>query len=196
MTENKFNESKILTIVFAVLSASFIAAMAISQNFFDWTFARHQNVLSWYIRPLFILPICFFAYKRSGWGLSATVFLMLTSMFWFPEPAAINNQVKGFLDMEKEYLTSGWTFAKVIFAVIVFGSMTLLSVAFWKRSLKIGLSIIAAIAFGKIFWSVVEGGESGTAVVLPALIGLVICIGVVYYFMRLAKHKNKNQQSE
>ena len=121
---------------------------------------------------------------------------MLTSMFWFPAPVSVNDKVQGFLDMEKEYLTSGWTFAKVIFAIVVAGSLSLLSLAFWKRSIKIGVGIIVAIALGKVVWSVVEGGEYGIAVILPAAIGLVICVTVVYYFIRRNKRKNKKEQSE
>ena len=196
METKKPATTKILTMVFGLLSVAFILAMALSRSFFEWTFARHQNVLSWYIRPLFILPICFFAYRRSGLGISVTVFLLLSSMFWFPEPAVVNTQVQGFLDMEKEYLTSGWTFSKAIFAIIVFGSLTLLALAFWKRSLKTGLGIIAAIALGKVTWSVVEGGDAGKAVILPAAIGLVICLGVVYYFIRRSRLKSRKEQSD
>jgi hypothetical protein len=27
----------------------------------SWAWARHHNILSWYVRPLFFLPFCFFA---------------------------------------------------------------------------------------------------------------------------------------
>ncbi|MEX1378269.1 MAG: hypothetical protein AB1Z23_12465 [Eubacteriales bacterium] len=193
---NKIFSKKILTIAFAVLSIGFIALMALSKDFFQWTFARHQNVLSWYIRPLFIIPFCFFAFKRSGLGISITVFLMLTSMFWFPEPAVINEQVRGFLDMEKEYLTSGWTAAKVVFALVVAGSMSLLAFAFWKRSIKLGIGIMVAIAVGKVAWSAVEGGDAGLAVVVPASVGLVLCIVLVYYFVSRSKSKAKEKTAK
>jgi hypothetical protein len=30
-------------------------------DFLSWVWARHHNELSWYVRPLFLLPFCFFA---------------------------------------------------------------------------------------------------------------------------------------
>lgn len=184
--------NKILTIIFSLLSVLFIILMAANQSFFEWTFARHQNVLSWYIRPLFIIPFCYFAYKRNPFGIALTVFLLLTSMFWFPEPAAIDGQVREFLAMEREYLTTNWTIAKVLISSLVPISMGLLAYAFWKRSIKAGLWIVAAIAALKVLWSVAEGGESGQAVIIPATIGLVLCVVLIYYgYKRFEKNKKK-----
>ena len=42
-------------------------------DFLNWAWARHHNPLSWYIRPLFILPFCYFAYRKSVRGMVATV---------------------------------------------------------------------------------------------------------------------------
>ena len=39
----------------------------------EWAWDRHHNVLSWYIRPLFLLPFAWFAYRRSPGGIAATV---------------------------------------------------------------------------------------------------------------------------
>ena len=51
-----------------------------------WAWARHHNILSWYIRPLFLLPFCFFAYRRSLLGIGVTLVALATSMAWFPAP--------------------------------------------------------------------------------------------------------------
>ena len=52
-------------------------------DFLSWSFERHHNILSWYIRPLFLLPFCYFAYKRSIQGIIITLIALFTSMFWF-----------------------------------------------------------------------------------------------------------------
>lgn len=179
------------TIVFAALSVVFLLLMASNQAFFDWTFARHQNPLSWYVRPIFLVPFCYYAFKRNPLGISMTVFLLLTSMFWFNEPTVINEKVREFLLMEKQYLTSDFTIIKFLVGLLVPASMTALAYAFWKRSLKAGLIIMVLIAVVKTLWSVVEGGTAGTAVIIPAMLGLVICIALVYYgFRRFNRSKS------
>ena len=40
-----------------------------------WAWDRHHNSLSWYIRPLFLIPF-YFAYQRS----------LRAIMAWFPAP--------------------------------------------------------------------------------------------------------------
>ena len=65
-------------------------------EFGDWAYDRHANVLSWYIRPLFLLPLAWFAYRRSGWGIAGTLVALATSIFWFPAPAQPDPQVLEF----------------------------------------------------------------------------------------------------
>lgn len=185
------NKNIILTGLFALLSIFFIVVMATNQSFFDWTFARHQNILSWYIRPLFLLPFCYFAYKRNPFGISLTIFLLLTSMFWFNEPITIDGKVKEFLLMEKEYLTTNWDMTKILITSMVPVLLGALVIALWKRSLKGGVVVLILIAVIKTIWSLVEGGEAGTSIILPAILGLVICISLIYYgFKRSEKNTN------
>lgn len=181
---------KPLAIAFGVLTILFFALAFTNESFFRWTFDRHQNQMSWYIRPLFLIPFCIFAYKRSLSGIFGTVFLLLTSMFWFPEPDTVSDQVTAFLIMEQEYLTGDWGFAKVLITLLVPTSLAALAVAFWKRSLWLGISVLAFIAVAKMIWSVAFGGTSGSAVIAPAIIGLLICIVLIYVgFRRLEKKK-------
>ncbi len=150
-------------------------------DFLAWAWARHHNVLSWYIRPLFILPYIYFAYKRSWKGLLVTVIALLTSMFWFPAPAVVDPLVTQFLEVEKEYILGPLTASKIMLWLMVPLFFILLAVTFWKRSWWWGAAIINLAALGKIAWSVFEGGQSGWAVLIPAAIGLIICDAAVYF---------------
>lgn len=180
---------KRLGIAFGVLTLIFLILAFANESFFNWAYQRHQNQLSWYIRPLFLIPFCYFSYKRSWAGIMATIFLMLTSMFWFPKPAVVGEQVKQFLDMEMEWLSGNWGFAKVLMVLLVPISLTALSMALWKRSLFMGISVIVFIAVAKMIWSVVFGGESGKSIFLPAILGMGLCVSLVYFgFKRLEKN--------
>ncbi|MDK2808285.1 MAG: hypothetical protein PWP24_1020 [Clostridiales bacterium] len=180
----------ITALLFAFLSIGFVLLMATDQTFFEWAFSRHQNVLSWYIRPIFMIPICYFAYKRNATGISATIFLLLISMFWFPRPAEIDPKVGDFLAMEREYLTQNWTGAKILVTSIVPISMGLLVWGLWKRNMKAGIGVLVGIAFGKIIWSVAEGGSSGAKVIVPAILGLVIClVAIIWWYKKSIKNK-------
>src|SRR5512134_1900372 len=139
-------------------------------DFLSWAWARHHNVLSWYIRPLFIIPFIYFAYRRSWKGMLVTVIALATSMFWFPAPATVSPAVEQFLAAELEYLTGAWTIQKILLTLVVPAFFILLGLAFWKRSWWWGVAVINLAAIGKVAWSVVEGGQSGWAVLIPALV--------------------------
>ena len=171
---------KLLALVFGTLTIILIVLAFTNRAFFDWAYERHQNQLSWYIRPLFLIPFCYFAYRRSWTGIMGTLFVLLTSMFWFPKPAVVNEQVKQFLEMEKEYLSGGWGMTKILISLLVPVSLTVLAAAFWKRNLWFGLSVMALIAVAKMIWSIAYGGEAGRSVLLPAVVGLVVCTGLIY----------------
>ncbi len=174
---------KPLALVFGLLTMALILALT-NQEFLSWAFTRHQNFLSWYIRPLFLIPFCYFAYKRSWAGISITIFLLATSMFWFPKPETISPEAAQFLQMELDYLTSDWSFAKILMTLLVPISFIILGAAFWKRNLLIGISVIVLIAVVKVIWSVIFGGESGTSIIAPASLGLIICVILIYFGLR------------
>lgn len=175
---------RIIAFVFAVASVVLLISLIVNRELLDWAFARHHNQLSWFIRPVFIIPFCYFAYKRSSAGISITVFAIFTSMFWFPEPSSVSPQVKAFLQYEVDYLTGDWSILKILMTLIVPLSMITLALAFWKRNIWFGFSVMAFIAFGKIGWSILFAGESGKTTILPAMIGLVACFLLLYMGFR------------
>ena len=154
--------------------------MEILSDFLAWAWSRHHNVLSWYIRPMFILPYIYFAYKRSWKGIVVTIIGLLTSMFWFPAPTTVDPAVEQFLQSERDYLLGEWTLSKVLASLTVPAFFYFLALAFWKRSWWWGVAVINLAALGKVAWSIISGGESGWAVLVPAVIGMLVCDAAVY----------------
>jgi hypothetical protein len=89
------------TLALVLLAVVAMAATGTFDEFVAWAWARHHNELSWYIRPLFLLPFCYFAYKRSLWGITLTVVALATSMFWFPAPGRVDPGAAEFLAVER-----------------------------------------------------------------------------------------------
>lgn len=146
-----------------------------------WAWARHHNPLSWYIRPLFLVPLCFFAWRRSGRGIALTLVALATSMAWFPVPATPDPLATEFLRHELEFLRSPWTPVKMLQMLLVPAFLAGLGAAFWHRSWRIGLAIANAGTLFKIWWSHAYGGDSGWTVVPAAVAGLVALNFAVYW---------------
>jgi hypothetical protein len=183
-TMKLINQDKIIASLFLALTVLFVIVSMTYQAFFDWVFERHHNQLSWYIRPLFLIPFCFFAYKRSWAGISITVFCLFTSMFWFDRPEVVSDNVKTFLQFEKDWLYGKWNFKKIMLISTVPISFFALGLAFWKRSIIMGLGVVALMATGKIVWSIQSAGESGKSILIPAIVGLIFCCGLIFYGFR------------
>jgi catechol 2,3-dioxygenase-like lactoylglutathione lyase family enzyme len=139
------------TLAVVLLVVVVVAATGATDEFAAWAWARHHNELSWYIRVLFVLPFCYFAYKRSLWGIVLTVVALSISMFWFPASERVDSRAAEFLAVEREYLTSGWSLWKVMLALLVPISFVALAVAFWKRSLVWGLAVINAMCWSRSY---------------------------------------------
>ncbi len=154
------------------------------QDFATWAWDRHHNPLSWYIRPMFIIPFCYFAYRRSLGGVLLTIFGLLTSMFWFPKPDAPDAQVVEFLRMEKEYLLGPWPWWKILISATIPAWFFWLALALWTRSFISGAAAITAAMAGKLAWSFYFGNESAWTLVPPSVIGLLICYGALYALYR------------
>ena len=188
----KRNIDLILGIFFAFATIAFIILFMTNDSFFNWAFERHHNILSWYIRPLFIIPMVIFAFKKSLTGIFASIFALFTSMFWFPVPATISPQVLEFLAFEMDYLKGVWTAPKIIMSLAVPLFFFMLLTAAWKRNWKWILGVVIGAAVLKFIWSVAFSGEAGMSILMPALAGLIICIGGLYYFFRKYKRTDEN----
>jgi len=138
-------------------------------------------VLSWYVRPLFILPLAYSSYRRSLAGIALTLMALGTSMFWFPAPERVDPRVEEFLAFEREWLTGAWTAEKTVSALAVPLMLGVLCLAFWRRSLLWDLAVVNAIAVTKVAWGVVDGAGSGWVMLGPALVGRAICDAAVLY---------------
>lgn len=186
---SKYDKS--IALIWGLLTIAFIVTAMTSETFLSWVFERHQNQISWFIRPVFLIPFCFFAFKRSWSGISITIFCLFTSMCWFDKPETISEQVKKFLQFEKDWLNAQWEYKRWLLVLTVPVSFIVLGLAFWKRSLLMGLSVVVLMATGKIVWSIYNAGEAGKAILIPAIIGLILCVILIYYgFKRLEKNKN------
>jgi hypothetical protein len=158
-------------------------------TFLELIWARHHNILSWYIRPLFFIPFCFFAYRRSAWGITLTLVGLATSMAWFPAPAQPSPQVIAMLESERAYFTETWTWWKLMLALLVPAGFIALGLAFWKRSLWYGLAVINAMVLVKIVWTFAFGDTGGAmAHLAPAVLGLgivdIVLVGAARWLAR------------
>ena len=150
-------------------------------DFLNWAWERHQNPLSWYIRPLFVLPFCYFAYKKNPWGITLTVVAVLSSMFWFPAPDTQDPRAAAFLEMERQYITSSWTMAKSAMTALVPLWFAVLAWAFWSRSWLAGFLVINIGALLKVIWSFYFGGSAAWSIIPAVAIGALVINGVGLY---------------
>ena len=168
------------------LLLSFLFALFLVKNipFQIWAFERHQNLLSWYIRPVLIVPIMYFSYKRQIVGVTASIFALLTSMIWFPVPSETPALVREFLTDERQFLQATWGVKEYLFAFLVVSFFILIVRATWLHSWKLVGLILIATAFLKMIWSYLDSGNAGLTIALPAMLGLIICLLVVAFLKR------------
>ena len=178
---------KVIATVFALLTIVFIVVFLTNDFFFEWTFARHHNILSWYVRPLFIVPMVYFALRKSYAGVSLSIFCLFTSMFWFPKPEIVDVKVIEFLNFEKTYFTSGWSIEKVIILATILAFFTAIISLTWSRRWYGLLATVVIGAFLKVAHSLLFSGGSGISIVKPAVLGLILCILVIYFIFKRRK---------
>ena len=174
--------------------------MDVLYEFLNWAWERHHNPLSWYIRPLFVLPFCYFAYKKSVWGVVATIVAVLSSMFWFPAPAAEDPRAAEFLAMERKYITGGWSLTKSAMTALVPIWFFVLAWSFWRRSWIAGALVVNVGALLKVVWSFFYAGASAWSIIPPVVIGAVVINGVMLFvywrIRRCAESSTEPQGSE
>src|SRR5919107_1863122 len=180
------------TLELVILAVVGMAATGTLDGFRAWAWERHHNVLSWYVRPLFFLPFCYFAYKRSLFGMTLTLLALATSMAWFPAPETTSPAVIEMLAAEEAYFAAGWPLWKVLLALIVPISFAALGLAFWKRSLVWGLAVINGAILIKTGWTFVVSSEAGAMSHLPAaVLGLAVLNAVILYiWQRMGKRSS------
>ena len=171
---------RIIALIFLALSIVFVEQALTNYAFQDWLFARHHNVLSWYIRPLLLIPIMLAAWWRSWAGLMAGIFALLTSI--------ADANFTRFLADEVAFLRGGWTLQTGLYTLAVLAYFALLLGAAWQRSGKGLAAVLAAAAVGKVAFSLMGSGASARTLIAPALLGLAIGLGVVWRLWR-AKQK-------
>jgi len=170
-----------------------LAATGSLDGFLSWVWARHHNELSWYVRPLFLLPFCYFAYRRSLTGILATLLIFPTSLFWFPAPENPTPRVEEYLAWERHFLTEGSVVARVVFLLLVVAFFVALATAFWKRSWLWGLAVLNAGTLLKVIWSVAFGGAVGWASLAPSLFTLAVTDAAILLAARWLKRRQARQ---
>jgi hypothetical protein len=159
-------------------------------DFLNWAWARHHNPLSWYIRPLFILPFCYFAYKHNVRGMVLTVVAVASSMFWFPAPATPDPTAAAFLEAERRWIAGPLTPAQVVLTALIPVWFVALAAAFRRRLWMAAASIIAAGTTLKIAWSFYLGGASAWIIVPPVALGNAMVAAAFIYAYRRASHQS------
>ena len=159
-------------------------------DFLNWAWARHHNPLSWYIRPLFILPFCYFAYRKSVRGMAFTVVAMTSSMFWFPAPATPDATSATFLEVERRWIAGPLTLGQIGLTALIPVWFAALATAFRRRQWAAAALVIVAGTALKVAWSFYMAGASAWTIVPPVVLGNAVVVGVLTYAYWRTKYQS------
>lgn len=163
--------------------------MDVLNAFLDWAWARHQNPLSWYVRPLFILPFCYFAYKKSVRGIVLTLVAVTSSMFWFPVPATPDPRAVALLDVERQYVGGPLTFERIVLTTLIPIWFFALAWSVRRRSWLGVATVISSGTLLKVAWLFREAGSNAWLIVPPVALGTAVCAGVL--FIAYTRERNR-----
>ena len=159
-------------------------------DFLNWAWARHHNPLSWYIRPLFILPFCYFAYKKSVRGMVLTVVAVTSSMFLFPAPAIHDPTAATFLAVERQWITGPLTLGQAFLTALIPIWLIALAAALRRRLWVAAALVIVSGTALKVAWSFYVGGASAWIIVPPVALGNAVVAGVLTYAYWRTRHQS------
>lgn len=149
----------------------------------NWIWDRHQNQFSWYSRPLFIIPACYYAYHRKIWHVISFMLLLATSLFWFPAPLQVSPKVIAYLEWEKQLFFTNDSFVPLfLLSSVVVLFLFCLFYSFWHRNPWLGLILINVGTILKVIVSIVLGKDLGMAAIVPSLSSMAI-INVVAFLV-------------
>lgn len=86
MKEILLKHDKSIALVFFVLTLVFIVTAMTNEPFLNWVFERHQNQMSWFIRPVFLIPFCFLLTNEVGQEFQQLFFVFLQACFGSANP--------------------------------------------------------------------------------------------------------------
>ena len=175
---------KHLALILAAVTVALILLVCLHDDWRHALFLRHRNPISWYIRPLLLIPYCCAAWRRTYSGIMATLLLLLSSMAWFPAPDAAAVANNTFLAWEEQLLGGSNPTLLIALTLLIPACLALLAVAFWRRSLRSGILCLILIAAAKITGSIHLAGASSKTLILPALTGLIACVAALSLLRR------------
>lgn len=197
---NEFNARRadvaaqlIVAIMLLYSAALLLLALYRGESLGEWIWDRHQNQFSWYSRPLFLIPACYYAYRQRISLVVGFMVLLLCSLFWFAAPAQVPEHISGYLEWERQLFFSNDSVLPLILLVaVVVIFLGGLFYAFWRRSVWIGLLLINAGTLLKIVVSMVLGKEAGMAAIVPSLSSIAIINLVAFAILKFRRAEKSN----
>lgn len=195
---SRFDRFAALIVVVALLFsiALLVNAYFAGENIGAWVWDRHQNQFSWYSRPLFLVPACYYAYRRKLGLIVGFMAMLFCSLFWFAAPENVSEHISGYLEWEKQLFFLNKSRVP-IFTLLTAVSVFLVGLfsAIWYRNFWLGLFLINAGTLMKIVVSITLGKEFGAAAVIPALSSLAIINLAAYLAWRYFTVKQESNHS-